>query len=491
MKNNRLYWRISATLLVLMVLVGLGYMLITRTISRQYYDEVSQVLHSEIADYAVKHTALAIKNGEVDTAVVQDIMHSMMVINPSVEVYLLDKEGNIMMYVAPHKTIKLEKVDLAPIKKFIAADGNPICIAGDDPRHPGERKVFSAAPIIENETLTGYMYIILMSDDRAAVTAMLDGNYLFKMGANMFFLTLVGALLIGLLAIWLLTRNLRELIDTVRRFKEGDYKARVQTVGSGDLADLSNNFNEMADTIVENIEELKSVENLRRELIANISHDLRTPLAIMKGYVETLLLKNDNINPEQRKQYLETTLSSGDRLSKLIAQLFEYSKLEANQIQPQKEPFFIAEIAQDIYQKYQLLAKERNITMHLNASSEIPMVFADIGLVERVIQNLMDNALKFTPEGGEVSINLQAIDGKVEVRISDTGPGIPEGEQSAIFERYGQAEQSSELKKSGAGLGLAIAKKILELHNATINVHSKLNEGTAFSFQLPSYVEVS
>ena len=488
MKNNRLYFRISATLLALMILIGIGYMFITQRISRQYYDEVSQVLHADIADYAVKHTKLAVdQNGIVDTATVQDIMHSMMVINPSVEVYLLDQAGNILMYVAPDKKIKLDKVDLKPIKKFIAAKDNPICVTGEDPRHPGEHKVFSAAPIMDGENLTGYMYIILMGDERAAVAGMLDGNYLFKMGANMFMLTLGGALLIGLLAIWFLTRNLQELIDTVRRFKEGDYQARAKTLGSGDLADLSNNFNEMADTIVANIEELKSVQNLRRELIANISHDLRTPLAIMKGYVETLLLKNDSISPEQRKKYLETTLSSGDRLSKLIGQLFEYSKLEAKQIQPQKEPFFIAEIAQDIFRKYQLLAKERGITMKLNASSEIPMVFADIGLVERVIQNLMDNALKFTPKGGEVNITLEPVGNNVTVKISDTGPGIPEGEQSAIFERYGQADQPHETKKNGAGLGLAIARKILELHNATIKVQSKLNEGTAFSFELPAY----
>jgi signal transduction histidine kinase len=489
MKNNRLYWRISATLLALMILVGLGYLLITRHISRQYYDEVSQVLHAEIADYAVKHTVLAVdRNGKVDTAAVQDIMHSMMVINPSVEVYLLDKTGNILMYVAPDKIVKLNKVDLAPIKKFIERK-EPICIAGDDPRHPGEQKVFSAAPIMDGDVLTGYMYIILMGDNRATVTAMLDGNYLFKLGANMVFLTLVGALLIGLLAIWLLTRNLRDLVHVVQRFKEGDYKARVKVTGTSELADLSHNFNDMADTIVKNIDELKSVETLRRELIANISHDLRTPLAIMKGYVETLLLKNDTISSEERKQYLETTLSSGERLSKLIAQLFEYSKLEAKQIQAEKEPFFIAELAQDIFQKYQILAKARGINMRLNASSEIPMVYADLGLVERVIQNLMDNALKFTPEGGQVNINLKAIGDKVEVRIEDNGPGIPEGEQSAIFERYGQAEQSKDTKKSGAGLGLAIAKKILELHNATINVHSRLNEGTVFSFQLQAYVE--
>ncbi|HHS95745.1 MAG TPA: HAMP domain-containing histidine kinase, partial [Phaeodactylibacter sp.] len=356
-----------------------------------------------------------------------------------------------------------------------------------NPRHPGDQRIFSAAPIIEDDTLSGYMYIILSSDDRAAVTAMLDSNYLFKLGANMFILTLIGALGIGLLAIWFLTRNLRSLIDTVRRFKEGDYKARVPVNSSGELAELAVNFNEMADTIVANIEELKSVEKLRRELIANISHDLRTPLSIMKGYIETLLLKENSISSEERRQYLQTTLSSGERLAKLISQLFEYSKLEANQIQAQKEPFFIAEIAQDIYQKYQLLAQKRGIKMHLNASSDIPMVFADIGLVERVIQNLMDNAIKYTPQGGEVKIVLQALEDNVEVRIEDSGPGIPAEQQATIFERYRQVSDNQQVRKSGAGLGVAIAQKILELHNASIKVYSKINQGTTFTFQLPVY----
>ncbi len=488
MKGNKLYWKISATLLILMVLVGLGYLLITGYIAQQYHSEVNQKLYAGVAAGTIKEVKPLV-NGKVDTAAIQEIMHSMMIINPSVEVYLLDNDGNIITYVAPYKRVKLTKVDLAPVKQFIAAADEKPYITGDDPRHPGEQKVFSAAPIMEGDQLSGYLYIILASEERAAVTAMLNSSYFLKLGANLFFLTLVGALLIGLLAFWLLMRNLRKLIGTVRRFKEGDYQARMQTNGSGDLADLSNNFNQMADTIVANIDELKSVENLRRELIANVSHDLRTPLAIMKGYVETMLLKDDGLSPDQRKQYLQTTLDSGDKLSRLIAQLFEYSKLEANQIQPQKEPFFIAELAQDIFQKYQLLAKEKDIEMHLQASAEIPMVFADLGLVERVIQNLMDNALKYTPQGGEVTIQLQAVADQVEVKIADTGPGIPESEQSAIFERYRQANQSKEAKKSGAGLGLAIAKKILELHNATINVHSKLNEGTTFSFQLPAYIE--
>ena len=250
---------------------------------------------------------------------------------------------------------------------------------------------------------------------------------------------------------------------------------------------LADTFNEMADTIVANIEELKSVENLRKELIANVSHDLRTPLAIQQGYVETLLMKDKSISTEKRKEYLKIVLNSSEKLSGLIAQLFEYSKLEAKQIQPSKEPFFITELAQDVFQKYQILAEEKQIKMNLDMSQDLPMVFADVGLVERVIQNLMDNALKFTPKGGNVTIALQEMDKTVEVKIADTGPGIPENEQSFIFERYRKSERVNNEKQQGAGLGLAIAKKILELHDATIRVNSRLNEGTTFLFRLPAY----
>jgi len=487
MKRFKLYWKISLTLLGLMIVLGVGYLLITGFIGRQYFKEVNQKLYGTIAD----STVMMIKfmdNGHVDTSEMQHLMHSMMIINPNVEVYLLNKQGGIVTYVAPYKRVKLKSVDLDPVLKFIAAKEKPY-MEGDDPRYPGEKKVFSAAPVKDNGQLAGYLYIILASEEQAAITSMLSGSYFLKLGANLFFITLIAALMIGLLAFWLLTQNLRKLIDTVRRFKEGDYQARIVHADKSDLSDLANNFNDMADTIVGNIDELKSVENLRRELIANVSHDLRTPLAIMQGYVETLMLKENQIDPADRKKYLQTVHDSGNKLSKLIAQLFEYSKFEARQIQAKKEPFFIAELAQDIFQKYQLLAKEKGIHMHLNAKSDLPMVFADIGLVERVIQNLMDNALKFTPEGGEVTIALAGKDKSVEVRIADTGPGISMEEQAIIFERYRKVGRK-EGKSKGAGLGLAIAQKILELHNASIKVQSKLNEGTTFIFRLPSYVEV-
>ncbi|MCB0637023.1 MAG: sensor histidine kinase, partial [Lewinella sp.] len=151
---SSLYWKISAALLFILALVGLGYLFISSYSTRQYVQEANQQLYGEVASYMVKETHPII-HGEVDTAATHDIMHAMMVINRSVEVYLLDPTGRIIDCVVPTTEVKREGVDLTPIRTFIAADGNEF-IVGDDPKEPGVRKTFSAAPIYEDDTLVGY-----------------------------------------------------------------------------------------------------------------------------------------------------------------------------------------------------------------------------------------------------------------------------------------------------------------------------------------------
>jgi len=456
--GRRLYWKISLTLLILLIVLGIGYILITSYTSNRYFQEVNQRLYGNIASHLVKETKPLI-NGVPDTAATHDIMHSMMVINPSAEVYLLNPEGKIIDYVVPGKTVEIDKVDLSPVYQFIKDDGK--CYAlGDDPRNKGSKKVFSVAPIHEGEQLTGYAYIILASEKQTEIASSLFSSFILKNGTLLFFITLFGAMIIGLIALKYITKNLQEIINTFRRFN-------------------------MADTISDNIEELQSVERLRRELIANVSHDLRTPLAIMQGYIETMLMKNGSISKEEQEKYLGIVFSSSKRLSGLVAQLFEYSKLEANEIKPEKEAFHLSELAHDVAFKYNILAKKKDVEIQVDIPEDLPMVFADLGLVERVIQNLMDNALKFTPENGLIKLVLTKHNENIEVRIADSGPGIPKEEQAYIFERYHKALNSPD-KNKGAGLGLAIVKKILEIHNTSIQVSSKINEGAEFWFRLPA-----
>jgi len=497
MKNRalsvRLIRKIMIAFLLLILLVGVGYVSITFYFTNKYFAETSQKLNAELANHLIEEkfqqATPFLEDGSVNKPLFGDIMHDMMAVNRGIEVYLLDAKGSIQYSVVlDHSDADkpASRIDLAPVNGFITSEGNDY-ILGDDPRNPGKKKIFSAAPF-NVQGQEGFIYIILAGKEFEEVTQSLLGSYFLRLGLGASIATVLFAGLIGLLVIWSLTKNLREIIETVRRFKEGDLNARIENPKSKDLSVLTETYNNMANTIVSNIDELKSVEALRRELIANVSHDLRTPLAITQGYIETLQIKKETLSEEERDQYISVIAKSVDKLSGLIDQLFEYSKLEAHQIEPQKEAFSIVDLAYDVFEKYESIALNRNIDLKLDIEEKLPLVFADISLVERVIQNLMDNALKFTPEGGKVGLKMHSDKKQVFVSIHDTGIGIAEQDLSQIFERYKKASNTAKSSNEGAGLGLAIAKKIMEIHDSTIRVLSRPDEGTTFQFFLPSVI---
>ena len=300
-------------------------------------------------------------------------------------------------------------------------------------------------------------------------------------------ITLIAAAIFSLISLAFITRNIRRIVFVIRRFKEGDLSARVKLKGKGEISEFADSFNEMADTIVRNIDEMRTMDNLRRELVANVSHDLRTPLATIQGYIETILIKADTLSEKEKKNYLETIFSSTDRLKNLVEELFELSKLEARENKPNPEPFSIAELVQDVQQKNLIIAEPKKIDLKLDFSYDLPLVNADIGMMEKVLQNLLDNALKFTPEGGIITISLTPEKQDILVSIKDNGRGISPDALPHIFERYQKAERTTVTDNVGLGLGLAIVKKILEVHGIEINVESSKESGTIFSFKVPLF----
>ncbi|WP_088339552.1 sensor histidine kinase [Robiginitalea sediminis] len=488
--SNRLIKKLVLAFLGILVLASLGYALATIYFTNQHYNETTQRVHASLAQDLIDEKFLNESPidslGNVNQALFGDIMHDMMAVNKAIEVYLLDMEGQVQYSVVlDHDSSDTppQQVSLSPIKEFIKTGGERY-VLGDDPRNPGAQKIFSAARFNRGGK-EGYIYIILAGEDYLATKNMLLKGYGMKLGLGISLLTLLFAAVLTIGAVMYLTQSLRKITYASRRFQEGDLHYRIENAERTDLAGVACTYNEMAETILKDIEQIKSLEGLRRELIANISHDLRTPLAVIQGYIETLQMKYDTLSPKEREHYLNTINQGCARLSKLIAQLFEYSKLEANQVVPQKEPFLIGDLANDLYLNYKLLAEKKGIRLHLEMDDAPPLVFADISMVERAIQNLMDNALKFTPAGGVVTLKILGSEQTVEISIRDTGPGIRKEEQALIFERYRQIKSGS--SKEGAGLGLAIVRKIIELHNASIRVLSQPNEGTVFSFELPVY----
>lgn len=482
-----IFWKLSSIFLVLLTLVGAAYIYLTLFATEMYFAETSQKINAALAEHIVNDIQPFV-DGRPNLDAMEGIFHDVMVVNPSVEVYLLDAKGKILAYDAPKERVKLTYVGLEPLRAFIESGGKQF-ILGDNPRDIHKPKVFSAAPVVMNGMVYGYIYVILRGEQYDTAAERIVNSHILTLGLRGLLLSLIAAAAIGLVALGFVTKKLRRITKTVLQFKDGDYSQRVKITSNDELDQLAVAFNEMADTINNNLEELKKADALRRELIANVSHDLRTPLASMQGYIETILMKNETLSPEERKQYLRTILNGAERLNKLVQELFELSKLEAKQTRPNIEPFSMPELVNDLALKFAPVAERKQITLSTDIPKMISMVHADIGLIERVLQNLIENAINYTPKGGTVTLKVAQSNGKIKTVVEDTGIGIPEAELPFVFDRFYQVR--SKTRANGAGLGLAIAKKILEAHGEMIMVLSKVKEGTSFSFELPANVPSS
>jgi signal transduction histidine kinase len=490
---STLFARLSAALLLVVAIIGGGFFMVEQVTTRLYYEEITQRLNASIAMYVTGEMQL-IEDGAVNDEALTLLAQRAMIINPTVEIYLLDTEGQILAHAMPPESIQSEQVALGPVRELMSGK-TEMPLRGTDPRNTQREKIFSAHPVMHNEVLQGYLYAILGGQKYDELADSVRGSYVQKLSLGALVAIVLAAFLVGLLVFGLLTRRLTALTADVQRFTDSGFDpemvealaARDSHSGRQDeIGHLRAAFSGMSNKIREQFESLKETDRLRRELVSNVSHDLRTPLASMHGYVETLLLKNDTLSEEDRLRYLEITRKHSLRLRSLIGDLFELSKLDSASIKPTLETFSLAELLQDVTQEFELQAEHKGIDIEVHSHAGASMVHADIGLMQRVLENLLRNAVRYTPQGGTISISLDRKPGCVAVTVADTGCGIAEHELDRIFDRFYRSEQGEEERSSSAGLGLAIVKRILDLHGSRITVNSIVNEGTCFEFDIPA-----
>lgn len=490
-----LYGKLATVFIGLFCLLGAGAIVLSLSTTRLYFEEVNQKLNQTLAERIVSETML-MQDGQVNEAAIKEMFHQLMVINPSIEVYLLDATGTILNYSAPPSKVKRQRVSLDPLERFISG-AQDFPILGDDPRDHLRRKIFSAFPIESlSGSIEGYLYVILGGEEFDSVAQMLEGSYILRVSLWAAAATVLFALMTGLVTLKLLTRRLRTLAGVMETFRRSNFSEPVglvshhhghpmRTQRRDEIDELGQIFSDMADRIHHQIQQLTETDQLRRELIANVSHDLRTPLTSLQGYLETLSLKEGMLSAEQQRTYLGIAIAHSEQLGKLIAELFDLTKLNSQEMRPRLEPFTINELVQDVVQKITLVAEKKHVRLEAQSPADLPFVSGDIGLIERVLENLLENAIRYTPEWGEVSVVLSVANDMVRVQVMDTGCGIPPEELPHIFDRYYRVGKDQQERSTGVGLGLAITKRILELHESTIEVESVVSRGTTFSFHLP------
>ena len=304
-----------------------------------------------------------------------------------------------------------------------------------------------------------------------------EQRYLSHVNTSLIIAGVVGAavaILLGLFLTRQFTKPIRALKRGAARIAGGDLAYRVEVKSKDEFGELATSFNSMAAT-------LDSSEQSRRRLFADIAHELRTPLSVIGGTVDAMLDGVYEPNPDNLTSIKEET----EVLTRLVAELRDLTLAESGHLKLEVEPTNLAELVQRRVSQAEVIAQGKNISLKTDITERLPEIEADGRRVEQVVANLLDNALNHTPQGGTVTIAVSPDKDGILVSVSDTGEGIPPEHLPYIFERFYRVDDARSRKTGGAGLGLAIAKQMVELHGGRIWVESEAGKGSKFSFTLP------
>jgi signal transduction histidine kinase len=298
-------------------------------------------------------------------------------------------------------------------------------------------------------------------------------------------LAIVIALLLGAFFTGRLVRPLRRMTRQVERIEAGEYDARIEARSTNELGRLARSINQMADAVSESIERLRQTDALRRELIANVGHDLRTPLAAQLGYLEEAQRHLDAGAAEAARQALATAERQGRYLNDLVGDLFELSLLDSARSPLRREPIPLSELLSDSVRSHRAAFREEGITFDVELEPDLPFISGDGVRLLRALDNLLTNARRHTPTGGTVQLQARQQLEEVAITVTDTGPGMDAATLDHIFDRYYRGQDARTRRSAGTGLGLSIARAIARAHGGDLTAESTPGGGSTFTLRLP------
>ena len=450
--------------------------------------QAEQKLHIQLAEH-LAHDNPLLQDGVYDKAALENLFHTLMLLGPAFEFYFLDPAGTIITYSADASKIKRQKVELSPLVNLIS-NPNAVPVFGDDPRDVSKKKIFSAAPIYRGDNLQGYLYVIIGGEIYDSIFSQVKNDEQLQQYGALFIGAALLLLLILLAVFRYFTAPIKKLAAEMKSLKAVKFDQSKVTLSqwknaqNNEVDMLGSTFNSMVKQINQQFGQLTENDRVRRELLAHLSHDLRTPLATMQGYIETMVIKGETLTALDRADYLETAQRNGMQLKRLIDQIFELAHLEDGQVTVNLETFAIGELLYDIIAKFALKAKEKNISLSLLPQQCRFVVYSDIAKLERIITNLLENAIRHTGKDGEVAIVVSQLTDKIKISVTDNGSGISKEDIAYVFDARYRASNAIEDNTTHAGLGLAISQKLSKILNSELFVDSKLGQGSSFSLSL-------
>jgi signal transduction histidine kinase len=426
--------RIYVVVVLLIAVLGMLFIGVTYLATTSFYAASTQLLNKDVAGHIAKFTSPYGREG-FDRKKADSVFYQAMVISPSAEVYFLDTTGRVIYFHGDTSEIRSWQVDMEALRRYLGSGGLRF-ISGSDPRDPEHRKIFSAASV---EGL-GYIYVIFGNQQYRSVAQMLVNSRVTPAALEAAFLIIVVSLVITVVYI----RRAR------RRFE-----------------------------LIANTKRAVASEKERRDFMTNMSHDLRTPLAIARGYAETLQLKRGELTAGQEKEYGELVLGNIRQVEKMVGQIWELSKMEAANFELRREPFLFSEVVQEV------VRGKRSGEVGGVWEGEIACencedgawVNADVSMMERVLQNLVVNAVAYTRVGGRIVVSLTRDNGQLVCRVANEGSALGED----IVTWFNGVDV---VRPKKSAIGLSIVRRVLGMHG--FGYGAEVREGVnSFWFRMP------
>jgi len=484
---SRLLLSVSVTVFILIIALWQWFQF-SQDFSR---NQIQQSLHSELALH-MAHINPLLSQGATSDKALKEAFHDFMLLGPSFEIYTLDITGKVIAYDANEDKIKRTRIATAPIEQFIS--GAELPILGMDPRSTNTNKIFSVAPLIDGSgTQTGYLYVIIGGENFDMWQSLVNRHQApLAWGA-----IIVGAFLFSLILFVLLLKYFTAPFSRLERDLSGvEIKSLNKNLslpndyrGSIEIEQLSHHIDRLLAKVSQQFQAINQQQQARQDFMQHLSHDLKTPLTSLQGYIDTWLLTPPN---ERSGELIEIAAKSGKQLQQLLGQMLELSALENRQIIPAFKTTDLNGLLDEISQTFTPRAQVQNIQLNFGVNDGAS-VYTDPHLLMRVLSNLVDNAIRYTPKGGEISITpasppqskaFQETD-SLWLCVADNGAGIHQHELQALLEMRNKPKFKRDEVLPQLGVGLAIVRQLLSLLDCRIDIMSTPGEGSQFYIALP------
>jgi signal transduction histidine kinase len=337
---------------------------------------------------------------------------------------------------------------------------------------------FEQAPIVVNDAVVGRIAVAPGQPPFGRIVRAVGPTMGWVAGGVL----LVGGSLVALIVFGPARRRMRQVQAATERLGRGDLTARAPEHGGDEVAALARSFNRMADELARRAQALESSDTARRQLLADVSHELMTPLTAMRGYIETLGMPQLRLDAQTRERYMRIVTEETHRLEHIIGDLLDLARLEGGGTTFRREQVSLDDVFERVADRHEREMTGRNITLHRTIGEGAEHVAGDPDRLEQALQNLVANGLRYTPDGGEISLSSERQDDTLKLLVRDTGPGIPDEQLALVFDRFYKVD-ASRRAAGGSGLGLSIVKAIIERHGGAIVARN--DGGAVFEISLP------